>query len=1094
MKASFYFLFWGLLCSMQMQAQMSAKLIQHPDVSKTHVVFTYGNDLWIVPKTGGQASRLSSPVGRETNARFSPDGNTVAFEANYDGNQDLYTLDIRGGVPKRVTGHGMDEIIQDWYPDGKSILYTSSMESGKQRFQQFYRVAAEGGLPQKLPVAVAANGSLSPDGTKIAFTEKTRIYRTWKRYRGGTAADIYVMDLNTLQSENITNSAANDELPMFHGTDIFYLSDRDENKRFNIWKYNMLTKQHAQITRFTEYDIHYPAIGPDDMVFEAGGKLYIMDLTTFTPKEVMIHATGDFNAIKPVSKNVGGNIVYFNISPDGNRALAESRGDVFTLPKENGITENITRSSGTFERYPAWSPDGRYLAYFSDASGEYELTLRDLKTRTEKTITKLGPGFRYNIYWSPDSKKVVYVDQTMRIHLTDITTGATDVIDQDISLFEGGLRRFKASWSGDSRYITYPITQANGNGAIFIFDSKTKKSTKVTSGYFSDNNPVFDREGKYIFFTTNRSFNPIYSDFENTWVYANATKIAALPLTKEVLSPLAEKNDTVAIVLEEVKPDKKEDKKADKKKKDSKEAETTDEKKIKDVVIDFDRMESRVVVLPVTGGNIGGIAAAEGKLVYLKFPNSGVSEGKGELKYYDIDKKEEKTILADCNGFELSADGKSVIAANSSNQMAIVKADADQKYDKPINTSGMVCMINPREEWKQIFNDVWRLERDFFYDKSMHGVDWAAMKVKYGKLIDECVTRHDVNFVIGELIGEMNASHTYRGGGDDQNAPRKNTGYLGIDWGKKDGEFYVKRIIQAGDWDTEVRSPLAEPGIQVQEGDYILSVNGMPLRDFTDPWIAFTDMAEKPVELMVGKTTDITKAQKVLVKTLRDETRLRNLAWIENNRKIVDEASNGEIGYVYVPSTGVEDGQYDLVRMFYAQWHKKGLIIDERFNNGGQIPDRFVELLNRKPLAYFNVRDGKDWQWPPVGHFGPKAMLINGWSGSGGDAFPDYFRKAGLGPLIGTRTWGGLIGISGCPGLIDGGTVTVPTFRMYNPDGTWFPEGYGVDPDIEVKEDPTSLARGTDVQLQKAIDEVLKQLKNKPNQHPAAPGKEDRSK
>ncbi|MFZ1705886.1 MAG: Tricorn protease like protein, partial [Saprospiraceae bacterium] len=452
MKSTFLLLVFSIVFYSTLDAQMSAKLIQFPDVSHDQIVFTYGNDLWLVNKSGGQASRLSSPIGRETNAKFSPDGKTIAFEANYDGNNDLYTMPVMGGVPQRVTSHGMNENIKDWYADGKHLLFTSSMESGKQRFSQFYKVNAAGGLPEKLPLAMGENASLSSDGSMITFTEKSRLSRTWKRYRGGTAADIYIMDLKTLDSENITNSDANDEMPMYHGTDIYYLSDRDTLKKFNIWKYNTLTKQHEQITKFTEYDIHYPSIGPNDMVFEAGGKLYILDLAKKTTKEVIVNAVGDFNAIKPMTKSVGGNIAYFNISPDGNRAVVESRGDVFSLPKENGITQNLTHTSGEFERYPAWSPDGRYIAYFSDRSGEYELTLKDLKTHTVKTVTKLGPGFRYNIYWSPDNTKVVFVDQTMNINLTEIATGKTEVIDHDIALFEGGLRGFKASWSSDSKY------------------------------------------------------------------------------------------------------------------------------------------------------------------------------------------------------------------------------------------------------------------------------------------------------------------------------------------------------------------------------------------------------------------------------------------------------------------------------------------------------------------------------------------------------------------------------------------------------------------------------------------------------------------
>jgi tricorn protease len=494
------------------------------------------------------------------------------------------------------------------------------------------------------------------------------------------------------------------------------------------------------------------------------------------------------------------------------------------------------------------------------------------------------------------------------------------------------------------------------------------------------------------------------------------------------------------------------------------------------------------------GGNYGRLATAEGKLIYVKYPNTGSGEFTGEIMFFDFEEQEEKSIISGPGDFEISADGKSLAVMNRGGAMGIIGTGEGQKLDEPISTSSMTANIDPKSEWKQIFNDVWRLERDFFYDKDMHGVDWDEMKTRYGALIDQCVSRYDVNFVIGELIGELNASHTYRGGGDSQRTNFKNTGYLGVDWGMKNGQYYIKRIVKGAIWDTDVKSPLLEPGIEVKEGDYILAINGIPMTDYQDPWVAFAGMAGKTVELTVNGTASMTDAKQVLVKPLRGETRLRNLEWIEQNRKRVDEQSNGKIGYIYVPSTGVGDGQYDLVRMFYGQRHKEGLIIDERFNNGGQIPDRFVELLNREPLAYFKVRDGKDWQWPPVGHFGPKAMLINGWSGSGGDAFPDYFRKAGLGPLIGTRTWGGLIGISGAPSLIDGGVVTVPTFRMYDPNGEWFKEGHGVDPDIEVKENPEALAKGQDVQLDRAIKEVMDSLKKNPNQRPDRPVKEDRSK
>jgi len=500
-----------------------------------------------------------------------------------------------------------------------------------------------------------------------------------------------------------------------------------------------------------------------------------------------------------------------------------------------------------------------------------------------------------------------------------------------------------------------------------------------------------------------------------------------------------------------------------------------------------------MVILPIKLCNGGALAAVTGKLLYVKSPNTGSDDEDSVLKYYDLEERKEKQIISGITGFKVDANGKKIIVRSSSGDYAIVDIAEDQKMEHTLATSDMEAIIDPQEEWHQIFMDVWRLERDYFYDENMHGVDWNAVKDKYLPLVAQARSRYDINFIIGEIIGELNASHTYRGGGDSDSPDRKNVGYLGVDWEKANGQFRIKRIVKGADWDTEVRSPLEEPGVDINEGDYILAVNGRPLSMYTDPWIAFTGMADKTVELTVNSNPSESGSRKVLVKPMGSELRLRNLEWIEGNRQKVDKLSNGKIGYIYVPSTGF-DGQHELVRMFYGQWHKEGLIIDERFNNGGQIPDRFVELLNRKPLAYFDVRDGKNWQWPPVGHFGPKAMLINGWSGSGGDAFPDYFRKSGLGPLIGTRTWGGVIGISGAPSLIDGGRVTVPTFRMYDPEGVRFAEGHGVEPDIEVKENHEQLAKGNDPQIEKAVEYILGELEKGGPIHPPVPEMEDRSK
>ena len=1074
-----FLMLFAVLCfvSSALEAQVDARMLQYPDVSQTQIVFSYAGDLWVVPKEGGTALKLSSPRGQELWPHFSPDGSRIAYSADYDGNLEIYVIPTMGGIPTRVTYHGMADRIVDWYPDGSRLLYASSMNSGKQRYDQFYSVSPEGGMPDQLPVPYGEIASLSPDAKRIAYTAMTRVFRTWKRYRGGWAPDITVFDLTTMKSETIAPSPANDEFPMWHGNTIYFLSDRGPEERANIWSYNLDTKAIKQITTFKDYDIHWPAMGPSDIVFEAGGRLYLLSLSDESVHEVNVKVVTDEITLLPHAEQAVKYIENVSIAPDGKRAIFDARGELFSVPAENGPVIDLTRTPGIAERHAAWSPDGKYVAYWSDRSGEYELTMLDLtKPGSEKKLTSYGPGYRYQLYWSPDSKMLAFIDKAMKIQIYDIDKGTTTQVDKELYYYEGALEGFGASWSPDSRWLAYAREQGNRNSAITLYDTKDEKSTQVTSGYYADNSPTFDPDGKYLFFTTNRTFNPVYSDFDNTWIYPNSTNLAAVTLSDETPSPLAPKDDTVVV--------KKEEKSKEKGKEKGKEEEKKDEKP-KETKITLQGFEDRLVILPPAAGNFGGIQAVSGKLVYLRVPNTGSADKKKPLMYYDLDKREEKTIVDDVDGFDVSADGKKVLVAKSGSY-AIVDVAENQKMDKKMPTDQMTMTIDPKAEWKQIFTDVWRFQRDFFYDPHMHGVDWDEMRIRYGKLLDNCVTRWDVNYVIGELIGEISSSHTYRGGGDVDNGPETNFGYLGVDWELANGAYRIKDIVADAQWDTEVRSPLMQPGVSVHAGDYVLAVNGQPVDVTKAPWASFAGMADKTVELTVNSKPTMEGARKVLVKTLSDETRLRNLAWIESNRKRVDEESKGTIGYIYVPSTGI-DGQTELERQFMAQFDKDGLIVDERFNNGGQIPDRFIELLDRKPLAFWAVRDGKNWQWPPQANFGPKVMLINGWSGSGGDAFPDYFRKAGLGPLIGERTWGGLIGITGAPTLIDGGYVTVPTFRMYNPDGTWFKEGHGVDPDIEVKDDPTQLAKGIDPQLERAIQEVMSLVKEHPPVFPKQP-------
>jgi tricorn protease len=1072
-----------------LRAQVDARMLQYPDVSQTHIAFEYGGDIWIVPKAGGLANRITSAKGEEFLPRFSPDGSLIAFNGNYDGNIDIYTVPALGGLARRVTHHGMTDRMADWFPDGAHILYTSAMESGKQRFNQFYNVAREGGLPAKLSVPYGEFGSLSPDGKKLAYTPVTRTYRTWKRYRGGMAADIWIFNLETMSAENITNSEANDEFPMWHGDTIFFLSDRGPSERFNIWAYDVATKATRQVTQIEDFDVHFPAAGPSDIVFEAGGKLYLFDIAGGKTREVKVEVVTDESTLMPRLDNVEKMIQNAWPSPDGKRVVFEARGDLFSVPAENGNVVDLTRSPGVAERYPAWSPDGRSVAYWSDRSGEYELFVRDLATGSEgKPLTAYGPGYRYQPYWSPDGKMVAFVDKAMEVQIYELASGKTVKVDKGKFMFQGALEHFAVSWSADSRWLAYPRDLDSRAAAIFIFDTQEGKTRQVTSGFYSDTQPAFDPSGQYLYFLTNRTFNPLYGDQDATFTYANSTNIAAVPLRVDVPSPLAPKNDKAEekkAGAEEKpetapKPGEKSGEKSEKGGKEEKAVEAP-----KEVRIDFEGFESRVVVLPPEAGNYDNLQGVAGKIIYHRQPNTGSESKQKPVKFYELEKREEKTIVGDADGFRISADGKKMLVANSG-VFFVVDVAPEQKLEKKMPTAQLEMTVGPREEWRQIFNDAWRFERDFFYDPNMHGVDWNAIKVSYGKLIDDAVTREDVNFVIGEMIAELSASHTYRGGGAVEQAPSRPVGYLGVDWEVSGGAYRIKKIIRGAPWDSESRSPLDSPGAGVKEGEYVLAVNGIALDPAKDPWAPFGGLAGKTVELTVNSRPESAGARTVVVETMPSETRLRNLAWIEANRARVDKATGGRIGYIYVPSTGI-DGQNELVRMFMGQMDKEGLIVDERFNDGGQIPDRFIELLNRKPLSFWAVRDGKDWQWPPVANFGPKVMLINGWSGSGGDAFPDFFREAGVGPLIGMRTWGGLIGISGSPSLVDGGGVTVPTFRMYKPDGKWFAEGHGVDPDIQVAEDPAQLAKGVDPQLERGIQEVMELLKAHPPLHPKRP-------
>ncbi|NBC05102.1 MAG: peptidase S41, partial [Bacteroidetes bacterium] len=929
------------------EAQIDARMLRQPDVSETHITFSYADDIWIVSKEGGVANRLTSAEGPESFPRFSPDGSTIAFNANYDGNTDIYVVPTTGGIPKRITHHPMGERVLDWFPDGESVLFASSRESGRQRFSQFYKVSAEGGMAEKLPVPYGEFGSISPDGNTIAYTPKTRSNRTWKRYRGGMAPDIWLFDLESYESENITDNPANDELPMWNGETVYFLSDQGENQRYNIWAYNNETGETRQVTNFTDYDIHFPAIGPNSMTFEAGGRLYLMDLTSEEYEEIDVDVITDQLTVQSQTEDVSSMIQDAYISPGGERVLFQARGDIFSVPAENGPILNLTKTSGVAERYPAWSPDGKYVAYWSDQSGEYELTIRDeAGSGEEQTLTSTDEKFKYYLHWSPDSEKLVFVDNAMRIRMYNMETDEITDIDQGLWMYEGGLRTFSVDWSSDSKWVTYSRGLDHRQNAIFLFDTENGERHQVTSGYYHDRNPVFDPDDNYLYLLTSRTFSPQYSNMDNTWIYTNSTNIAAIPLREDVDSPLAPKNDEVPIEEDEEESDEESNGEND-----DEESEESEE-----VVIDLDGFEDRLVELPVDAGNYGTLSAVSGKVVYLKLPRTGAGDQSSpSLAYFDLEEREEQSVMDGIFGYQLSADDSKVLVAQPGNRFGIIDLAPGQSVETPLRTNELSMTVHPQMEWQQIFDDSWRFVRDFFYDPNLHGVDWAEIKERYQAMLDDAVTRTDVNYVLGEMIAELDASHTYRGGGDVESAETRGVGLLGIDWSLENGAYRVANIIEGAQWDNEVRSPLDMPGVEVSEGDYILAVNGEQLDPNEDPYSAFQGLAGKTVELTVNDSPDMDDARKVVVETMSDETRLRHLAWMESNRKRVEEATDGRVGYIYVRSTGI-DAQNELVRQFMAQHEKDALIIDERFNSGGQIPDRFIELLNRPELAYWAVR------------------------------------------------------------------------------------------------------------------------------------------
>jgi tricorn protease len=1075
----------AVLISQQLLAQVDARLFRYPDVSATQICFVYGGDIWIVAKSGGTATRITSSTGEESFPRFSPDGKTLAFTATYRGNADIYTMPVSGGMPTRLTWHAMNDRVIDWHPDGKRILFASLRENAFGNVNNLYLLSKDGGLPEKLPVPYGELASFSPDGESIAYVSRITENYPFKRYRGGLASDVVLFNLKKMTAENITANTATDGKPVWYKNKIYYISDVDNNKRRNVWVYDITTKTRAEITKFSNVDINHMSAGPDDLIFEAGGKLYLLNFTTNKYEEVKIEVVTDFATLMPRPENVGTRIANADISPDAKRVVAEARGELFSLPAENGPVLNLTNSSGAFDQLPSWSPNGKWIAYWSDKSGEYEIWLQETQTGSTKKITDFGKGMGWQLFWSPDSKKIAFINYLQEISLLNVATGDIAVIDKTSILNYNGLQGFRISWSSDNNWLAYSKNGENLNEAVYLYSLENKKIHQVTAGYYNDSDPVFDPNGKYLYFKTDRRLQPSYSSVDATWIYPNTTQIAYASLDPTAKSLLVARNDEVKITADTAT--------SNAAKPAAAKTDSTKKPVVKSLSIIPDGFEARVQVLPPAAGNYGQLSALEGKLLYARFPNTGTVGEQPSIYLYDIEKREEKKVMAGTGNFAVSGDGKSVLVLQGTN-LGIIKPAPDQKIDKTLRTTGMEMTLNPREEWDELFNDTWRRYRDFFYDPAMQQVDWNDMRKQYGALMKDAITRWDVANIQQEMIAELAAGHTYVRAGDVESSSNRGHGFLGIDWELGDGAYRIKRIVRPAAWDNEVRSPFDATGIAVKEGDYILAVNGVPINTKIDPYASLDGMAGSTVILKVNSKPSMDGAKDVLIETLTtgQERRLRHLEWIESNRKKVDQLSNGDLGYMYMPNTG-GDGQTELMRQFYAQIDKKGFIIDERFNAGGQLGDRFVEMLNRPTLYNVAWRNAGISRIPGKGNNGPKAMLINGWAGSGGDAFPWAFKSMNMGPIIGERTLGILVGPATGHNLIDRGGITVPDARLFGPDGKWFAEGYGVTPTIEVWDDPAQLIKGNDPQLLRAIDEVMKLVKSNPRKLFPRPSFEDRS-
>ncbi|MGB9505276.1 MAG: PDZ domain-containing protein [Candidatus Acidiferrum sp.] len=1070
-------------------AEAAPLLAQQPTLSKTTIVFQYGGYLWSVPREGGEARQLTTG-GHESYPVFSPDGQWIAFTGHYDGNVDVYVMPVDGGTPKRLTWHPAQDGALGWTPDGKRVLFVSTRESYAD-FTKFYTVPAEGGVAEALPMWRAFEGSYSPDGTRMAYVPNIQWQAAWKRYRGGQTTPIYIVKLSDLSLEKLPRENSNDSDPVWVGDTVYFLSDR--NGPVTLFAYGTKSKAVKQVLENKGFDLKTVSAGPDALVYEQFGGIFLFDPQTGKAKKVDIHVNGDLPATRPHFEKVAEMIQNASISPTGARAVFEARGEILTVPGEKGDIRNLTRTTSVAERDPAWSPDGKWIAYFSDENGEYALHLRDQSGLGDVKKINLGnpPSYFYGPIWSPDSKKIAYTDKRLNLWYVDVEKGTPVKVATE--RFEDPSSAMNEVWSPDSKWLTYTKYLPSHQHAVFVYSVETGKEAQITDGTADARYPVFDKNGKTLYFTasTDVGLSVGWLDL-SSYQHPLTRSVYGVVLKKGDPNPIEPQSDEEKVAADEKakSADKDADKEKDKDKgKDAdkdkgKEGEKKEEAPV--VTIDLDGIGQRIVALPIRAANYVQLDTGKTGILFLSeivdVPRFGEPPAVSVRKF-DLSTRKTEPYVSGVSALVISANGEKALfrqgPPRGGQWIIAATAAAPKPGEGALNIAEMEVYVDPRAEWSQMYHEVWRIERDFLYDPNHHGLNIPATEKKYQPYVAGVGGRDDLNYLFEEMLGEVTIGHMFIFGGD---APKPNEvkgGLLGADYKVENGRYRFARIFNGENWNPDLRAPLTQPGVDVKVGDYLLEVNGRDVRPPAEVYSFFEETAGKQIKIKVGPNPDGKDAREVTVVPVDSEFALRNRAWEEDNRRKVDELSGGKLAYVHVPDTAV-GGYTNFNRFYFAQVDKQAAIIDERYNHGGEIADYIIDMLKR-PLRNCAIsREGEKFCSPLAQIYGPKTMIINEMSGSGGDALPWMFKQDGVGPLVGTRTWGGLVGIYNYPVLIDGGFVTAPRVAIYGLHGQWEVENHGIAPDVEVENDPASVAAGHDPQLEKAVQVTMEALKKNP--------------